>query len=60
MVVIDPSTRVYEVQRLRVVAASSFPFLPPGHPQPMIHALAEKYTDGILQGIWTPVSKSKA
>lgn len=32
MAVIDSSCRVYGVERLRVVDASSFPFLPPGHP----------------------------
>ncbi|KAJ5674268.1 choline dehydrogenase [Penicillium macrosclerotiorum] len=33
MAVLDSSARVYGVQRLRVVDASSFPSLPPGHPQ---------------------------
>ena len=33
MAVIDSQARVIGVQRLRVVDASSFPFLPPGHPQ---------------------------
>jgi len=33
MAVIDSSARVFGVQGLRVVDASSFPFLPPGHPQ---------------------------
>lgn len=32
MAVIDSKCRVYGVERLRVVDASSFPFLPPGHP----------------------------
>ena len=32
MAVIDSRCRVYGVERLRVVDASSFPFLPPGHP----------------------------
>ena len=33
MAVIDNHARVYGTQNLRVVDASSFPFLPPGHPQ---------------------------
>ena len=34
--VIDTRARVYGVQNLRVADASSFPFLPPGHPQSTI------------------------
>lgn len=33
MAVIDSHARVYGVDRLRVVDASAFPLLPPGHPQ---------------------------
>jgi len=33
MAVIDSQARVYGARGLRVVDASSFPFLPPGHPQ---------------------------
>jgi len=33
MAVVDSQARVYGVQGLRVVDASAFPFLPPGHPQ---------------------------
>jgi choline dehydrogenase len=33
MAVVDSRARVYGVDRLRVVDASAFPFLPPGHPQ---------------------------
>ena len=36
MAVVDSQARVFGVQRLRVVDASSFPFLPPGHPQSVI------------------------
>ena len=50
MAVIDSSTRVYGTKRLRVVDASSFPFLPPGHPQATIYMLAEKIASEILQG----------
>ncbi|KAL8725086.1 MAG: hypothetical protein Q9166_007580 [cf. Caloplaca sp. 2 TL-2023] len=31
--VVDPAAKVYGVQGLRVVDASAFPLLPPGHPQ---------------------------
>jgi len=40
--VVDSQARVIGVQGLRVVDASSFPFLPPGHPQSTVYALAEK------------------
>lgn len=33
MAVVDHEARVYGVQGVRVVDASAFPFLPPGHPQ---------------------------
>lgn len=33
MAVVDSQARVYGVDGLRVVDASAFPFLPPGHPQ---------------------------
>ncbi|PYH40288.1 GMC family oxidoreductase [Aspergillus saccharolyticus JOP 1030-1] len=49
MAVIDSAAQVYGVQRLRVVDASSFPFLPPGHPQSTVYALAEKIADAILR-----------
>lgn len=48
MAVLDSQARVYGTQNLRVVDASSFPFLPPGHPQSTIYALAEK----IAADIW--------
>lgn len=33
MAVVDSHARVYGVKGVRVVDASAFPFLPPGHPQ---------------------------
>ncbi|KAK6833514.1 hypothetical protein PG987_008208 [Apiospora arundinis] len=50
MAVIDSRARVFGVEALRVVDASSFPLLPPGHPQSTIYALAEKIADTILKG----------
>ena len=50
MAVIDSSARVYGTKGLRVVDASSFPFLPPGHPQATIYALAEKIAAEIIGG----------
>ena len=46
--VLDSKARVRGVQKLRVVDASSFPFLPPGHPQSTIYMLAEKIAQDIL------------
>ena len=48
MAVVDSRARVFGVKNLRVVDASSFPFLPPGHPQSTIYALAEKIAADIL------------
>ena len=48
MAVLDSEARVYGTQNLRVVDASSFPFLPPGHPQSTIYALAEKIAEDIM------------
>ncbi len=48
MAVLDSQARVYGIENLRVVDASSFPFLPPGHPQSTIYALAEKIAADIL------------
>ncbi len=50
MAVVDGAMRVYGTRRLRVVDASSFPFLPPGHPQATVYALAEKIASEILAG----------
>lgn len=49
--VVDTSARVYGTKQLRVIDASAFPFLPPGHPQATIYALAEKIAAKILQGL---------
>ncbi|KAL8882156.1 MAG: hypothetical protein Q9198_000798 [Flavoplaca austrocitrina] len=48
MAVLDSRARVHGVGNLRVVDASSFPFLPPGHPQSVIYALAEKIAADIM------------
>ena len=50
MAVVDSHARVYGVTGLRVVDASAFPFLPPGHPQSSVYALAEKIADDIMRG----------
>ncbi|KAJ6097566.1 hypothetical protein N7499_001940 [Penicillium canescens] len=49
MAVVDSQARVYGVQGLRVVDASAFPFLPPGHPQSTVYMLAEKIAAAIIQ-----------
>lgn len=59
MAVVDTSTKVYGVQHLRVVDASSFPFLPPGHPQATVYALAEKIASEILQQLSSTNTTSK-
>jgi choline dehydrogenase-like flavoprotein len=48
--VVDNKARVIGVQGLRVVDASSFALLPPGHPQSVVYALAEKIADDIKSG----------
>ena len=48
MAVVDTQARVFGVQGLRVVDASAFPFLPPGHPQSTVYMLAEKIAGNIL------------
>ncbi|TVY75998.1 Dehydrogenase patE [Lachnellula suecica] len=50
MAVVDSHARVLGVQGVRVVDASAFPFLPPGHPQSTIYALAEKIAYDIQNG----------
>ncbi|KAJ5510663.1 hypothetical protein N7453_002766 [Penicillium expansum] len=48
MAVIDNHANVYGVQGLNVVDASSFPFLPRGHPRSIVYAFAEKIAGEIL------------
>ncbi|KXG50122.1 Glucose-methanol-choline oxidoreductase [Penicillium griseofulvum] len=49
MAVVDSQARVYGVDGLRVVDASAFPFLPPGHPQSTVYMLAEKIAEDIIR-----------
>lgn len=51
MAVVGHDMKVHGMKRLRVVDASSFPFLPPGHPQATIYAVAEKVASEILKGL---------
>ncbi|GAB7366878.1 hypothetical protein MBLNU230_g1240t1 [Neophaeotheca triangularis] len=48
--VVDSKARVMGVQGLRVVDASAFNLLPPGHPMSTVYALAEKIADDIKNG----------
>ncbi|KAK5125723.1 hypothetical protein LTR85_011997 [Meristemomyces frigidus] len=50
MAVVDPQARVLGVNGLRVVDASSFALLPPGHPQSTVYVLAKKIAADILTG----------
>ncbi|KAI5925276.1 GMC oxidoreductase [Camillea tinctor] len=49
--VVDSTAKVLGVSGLRVVDASSFALLPPGHPQSTVYALAEKIADDIINGV---------
>ena len=48
LAVVDSAMRVFGTRNLRVMDASVFPFLPPGHPQSTIYALSEKLASEIL------------
>ncbi|KAL4966655.1 GMC family oxidoreductase [Aspergillus stella-maris] len=48
--VVDSQARVIGVNKLRVVDASIFPTLPPGHPQSSCYMVAEKIADDIKNG----------
>ncbi|RAL13507.1 putative GMC oxidoreductase [Aspergillus homomorphus CBS 101889] len=50
MAVVDNRARVFGVKGLRVVDASAFPLLPPGHPQSVVYMLAEKIAADIIGG----------
>ncbi|EMR85826.1 hypothetical protein ACHAPC_007602 [Botrytis cinerea] len=50
MAVVDSKARVFGTKGLRVVDASAFAILPPGHPQSTVYALAEKIAAGIKNG----------
>jgi choline dehydrogenase len=48
--VVDSHARVWGVKNLRVVDASIFPVLPPGHPQSACYMVAERIADFIKSG----------
>ena len=50
LAVVDSKARVYGTRGLRVVDASAFPFLTPGHPQSGVYMLAEKIAEDIKMG----------
>ncbi|RHZ46918.1 GMC family oxidoreductase [Aspergillus thermomutatus] len=49
MAVVDSQGRVFGTHGLRVIDASAFPILPPGHPQATFYMLAEKLAHQIVQ-----------
>ncbi|KAF7175630.1 hypothetical protein CNMCM7691_009195 [Aspergillus felis] len=51
MAVLDSQARVFGVDRLRVVDASAFPILVPGHPQSTVYMLAEKIAADIISSL---------
>ncbi|KAK2772272.1 hypothetical protein CKAH01_13975 [Colletotrichum kahawae] len=50
MAVVDSRSRVRGVTGLRVVDASAFPSLPPGHPMSTVYMFAERIAESILEG----------
>jgi choline dehydrogenase len=50
MAMADTRGKVYGEYSLRVVDASIFPLLPPGHPTSTVYALAEKVAEDIQMG----------
>ncbi|KAF6227868.1 hypothetical protein HO133_007596 [Letharia lupina] len=58
--VVGHDMKVHGIQRLRVVDASSFPFLPPGHPQATIYAVAEKLASEILAALAKKAKRSES
>ncbi|GAB7356816.1 hypothetical protein MBLNU459_g7698t1 [Dothideomycetes sp. NU459] len=50
MAVVDSHAKVIGVQNLRVVDASAFALLPPGHPVSTVYGLAEKISAEIVSG----------
>jgi len=48
--VVDARARVFGVGGLRVVDASAFPLLVPGHPQASVYMLAEKIAEDVRSG----------
>jgi choline dehydrogenase len=50
LAVVDSHARVIGVNKLRVVDASIFPILPPGHPQSACYMVAERVADFIKAG----------
>ena len=48
--VVDSNAFVFGTSNLRVVDASAFPFLPPGHPQGTVYAFVENIADAVVKG----------